>query len=92
MKGISIKKRQLKQSLLFVFVQDVVIQVNLNTKHSVNGIDAFDRDKYITIHANLTKEWSGNHVHPDIRNDFLNGYDVYLGSETGGLTGVFNKI
>ncbi|WP_206667109.1 hypothetical protein [Seonamhaeicola maritimus] len=74
------------------FAQDIEVEVNLNTKHSVNGIDAFDREKYITIHANLTNDWSGNHLHSDIRSDFLDGYDVYLGRETGGLTGVLRTV
>lgn len=69
------------------FAQETDISINLNTKYSVNGIDSFDREKYITIHASIESDWSGDHKIDEIRKAFLDGYDVYLGRETGGLTG-----
>lgn len=66
----------------------VVVDVNLDVKHSVGGISTFDRSKFVTIHSDLTEqEWSsGNNAVDDFMDDFLNGYDVYLGRNTGGIT------
>lgn len=71
------------------FGQNTVnVDVNLNVKHLVGGIDSFDRSKFITIHANQVEaEWDGDNFTSDLRDDFLNGYDVYLGRDTGGITG-----
>ncbi|MDV7185910.1 hypothetical protein R3X25_01350 [Lutibacter sp. TH_r2] len=74
------------------WAQETEINVNLQTKHIVGDIEDFDREKYITIHANIESDWSGNHVSADIRNEFLNTYDVYLGRETGGLKGALNRV
>jgi agarase len=69
------------------------ISVSLNAKHIVGGIETFDRSKFITIHSNQTEnEWSGNNFVSDLRNDFLNGYNVYLGRDTGGITWNLNQI
>ncbi|MEW4922890.1 T9SS type A sorting domain-containing protein [Algibacter sp. 2305UL17-15] len=69
------------------------VAVNLNVKHTVGGIYEFDRSKFITIHANQTEqEWDGNNFVPDLRDDFLNGYDVYLGRDTGGITWNLNQM
>ena len=69
------------------------VNVNLNVKHSVGAISEFDRSKFIVIHANSTEnEWDGDNFTSDLRNDFLNGYDVYLGRDTGGITWNLNQI
>ncbi|MFI3289258.1 MAG: hypothetical protein SNH55_03920 [Rikenellaceae bacterium] len=73
-------------------VDGVTVEVNLNTIHSVGGIDEFDREKYITIHADLKSgDWDGDNVVPDLREDFLERYDVYLGRESGGLAGALKN-
>ncbi len=73
-------------------VDGVTVEVNLNTVHSVGGIDEFDREKYITIHADLKSgDWDGDNVVPDLREDFLERYDVYLGRESGGLAGALKN-
>ena len=66
----------------------VLVDVNLDVIHSVGGISTFDRSKFVTIHSEpADNEWtSGNNAVNDFRNDFLNGYDVYLGRNTGGIT------
>ncbi|WP_208021453.1 T9SS type A sorting domain-containing protein [Flavicella sediminum] len=65
----------------------------MNVKHTVGGIDSFDRSKFITIHANQTEgEWDGDNFTSDLRNDFLNGLDVYLGRDTGGITWNLNNM
>ncbi len=64
----------------------VKVDVNLNTIHSVEGIDEFNRERFITIHADLKGgDWDGDNVSDNLRADFLNKYDVYLGRESGGL-------
>lgn len=65
----------------------VAVDINFDIKHEVGGISEFDRNKFVAIHANITEqEWDGNNFTADLRDDFLNGYDVYLGRDTGGIT------
>lgn len=71
----------------------VGVTVNLNVKHSVGSFSEFDRAKFINIHANQGgNEWNGDNFTSDLRDDFLNGYDVYLGRDTGGITWNLNQI
>ncbi|MGA9638956.1 T9SS type A sorting domain-containing protein [Flavobacterium sp.] len=79
-------------SVTFNFYGQVNVKMNLNVKHSVGGISTFERWKFITTHANQTEgEWNGDNVLPDLKNDFLNGRDVYLGRDTGGITYTLNQ-
>jgi len=56
------------------------VDVNLDVRHEVNGVDSFQREKFIVIHANLLEnEWDS----PAQRASFLNDYDVYLGRDNG---------
>ena len=73
----------------------VLIDVNVNVRHNVGGVDSFDRAKYITIHSSPSDhDWFGNNAQsrnepnalPDLMQDFLGGKDVYLGRNTGGIT------
>lgn len=69
------------------------VSANLNVKHTVGNISEFDRSKFIVIHANqIENEWDGDNFTSDLRNDFLNGYDVYLGRDTGGITWNLNNM
>ncbi|KMT66943.1 hypothetical protein [Catenovulum maritimum] len=70
----------------------VQVDINLDTKHSINGFETFDRQKYITIHAtHIEPDWGENDSHsanaankdPDLMLNFVNNYDVYFGRETG---------
>lgn len=86
-------KRALLHFLSIVFlisfpaISQTNVDVNFNVKHTVGGVDTFQREKFITIHANQTEnEWEGDNFTPDLRDHFLNGYDVYLGRDTGGIT------
>ncbi|WP_220763767.1 hypothetical protein [Flavobacterium sp. UMI-01] len=100
MKKNKILLKQITQiQLLFLLLttsicvaQKTMVDVNIDTRREVEGIDSFDRQKYITIHASITNDWEGDHVSPDIRKDFLDKYDVYLGRETGGLKGALNAV
>ena len=59
----------------------------LNAKHVVGNIDTFDRSKFITIHSNQGDgEWDGDNEVSDLRDHFLNGYDVYMGRTTGSIS------
>ncbi|ADE54017.1 beta-agarase [Coraliomargarita akajimensis] len=68
------------------------IEVNLNFRHEVGGVDSFDRSKFITIHSDPgDNEWnhgSGSAVNftDDLIGDFIDGYDVYFGRATGAIT------
>ncbi|APZ45829.1 hypothetical protein BW723_05745 [Polaribacter reichenbachii] len=63
------------------------VVATLNTKHIVGEIESFDRSKFITIHSNQAdNEWNGANSIADVRDDFLNGYDVFMGRDTGGIT------
>ncbi|MGB5512592.1 MAG: hypothetical protein WBM87_12850 [Woeseiaceae bacterium] len=73
----------------------VLIDVNADVRHTVGGIDTFDRSKFITIHASPTEhDWFGDNAQsrdapnalPDLMTDFLEGKDVYLGRNTGGIS------
>ncbi len=65
----------------------------LNAKHTVGGADTFRRDKFINIHASQTEnEWNGDNFVSDLKDEFLNGYDVYMGRNTGGITWNLNQL
>lgn len=69
-------------------IDTVIVDVNLDVKHIVGDISTFDRTKFVTIHSDITEqEWtSGTNAVDDFMDDFLNGNDVYLGRNTGGIT------
>ncbi|WP_066965761.1 agarase [Microbulbifer sp. Q7] len=76
-------------------VDDTVkVDFNLNMRHTVGGASEFDRRKFITVHASNTEnDWFGGNSQsagapnddPDLMTNFLEGYDVYLGRDTGGM-------
>ncbi|MBR8534040.1 T9SS type A sorting domain-containing protein [Carboxylicivirga sediminis] len=70
----------------------VVVDVNLDMKHTVGDNSEFDRSKFVCIHADITEqEWDGDNELADLRSDFLKGYDVYMGRNTGGITWWLNN-
>lgn len=71
----------------------LIVDVNLNMKRSLNDVSTFDRKKFVAIHADITEqEWEGNNFTSDLRNDFLNQYDVYLGRNTGSIGWNMNSV
>ncbi|WP_370980161.1 agarase [Agaribacterium sp. ZY112] len=73
----------------------VQVDINLDTKHSVGGIDAFDRQKFITIHSSPSEnDWGENDGHtqnapnedPDLMVNFVTDNDVYFGRVTGSIS------
>jgi len=65
----------------------VIVDVNLDMKHTVGGISEFEREKFVNIHADIAeKEWDGDNEIANLRDDFLKGNNVYLGRNTGGIT------
>ncbi|GAA4933784.1 hypothetical protein GCM10023314_02810 [Algibacter agarivorans] len=74
-------------------VSNSQVTANLNAKHIVGSTETFDRSKFITIHANQTEnEWNGTNFTADLKDHFLNGYDVYMGRDTGGITWNSNQV
>ncbi|MBU2872065.1 cellulase family glycosylhydrolase [Colwellia sp. E2M01] len=72
----------------------IQVDINFNTKHSVGGIDTFDRQKFITIHASpLENDWGENdsfsqnaaNKDPDLMVNFMTDNDVYFGRDTGSI-------
>ncbi|MRT92014.1 T9SS type A sorting domain-containing protein [Ancylomarina sp. 16SWW S1-10-2] len=90
--------------LLFIFAffigeikavepDDIIIDVNLNTKRSLGNVSSFDRNKFVAIHADVKEnEWDGDNFTSDLRDHFLNGYDVYLGRNTGTIGWNMNNV
>ncbi|OHX63896.1 T9SS type A sorting domain-containing protein [Flammeovirga pacifica] len=76
-----------------LFAQNI-IDVNIDVKHSIQGFDSLDRDKYMTIHAGLREgDWDNATSDPsDIRNDLLNNKNVYLGRDTGHISWILRGV
>lgn len=78
--------------------QLVTVTVNNNFKHIVGGIETFDRRKYINIHAAQTDgSWfdgiaGGNNAADDLITEFLDGFDVFMGRDTGPITSNLNWL
>lgn len=73
----------------------ITIDIHPNFKHSVGGIDTFDRSVFIKVHADTEEPGFGgrnfeNFV--DLRDTFLNKMDVYMGRNTGGITWQFGQV
>ncbi|MEM9983626.1 MAG: T9SS type A sorting domain-containing protein [Bacteroidota bacterium] len=69
-----------------VHAQDVA--VNLNMKHSVNGVSQLDRSKFFILHHAVDdSDWDSDTQ----RESFLEDNDVYLGRSTGGITWHFRQ-
>ncbi|MDO6803207.1 hypothetical protein Q4595_12175 [Wenyingzhuangia sp. 1_MG-2023] len=68
--------------------QDIV-DINLDTKHAVDGVSEFDREKYILLHAGLDdNEWPNEAYKQDV----LENYDIYLGRNNGSLPWIYNNV
>lgn len=90
-----------EQPIVIEPASNATIDINYNLRHTVGGVDSFDRQKFITIHADLPEhDWfdgdqfsrNANNADPDLITNFLQGYDVYLGRSTGGITWNLNQI
>ncbi|MFY0687666.1 MAG: Ig-like domain-containing protein [Cyclobacteriaceae bacterium] len=79
--------------LCFGEAQSIKIDVNVNHKHTVGGVESFDRKKFITIHSDqIESDWDmGTNAVDDLRDDFLNRLDVYMGRNTGPITGAIRS-
>ncbi|NME69318.1 Ig-like domain-containing protein [Flammeovirga aprica] len=72
----------------FSKAQDVNVDVNLNIKHSVNGVSEFEREKYMTLHGTAFEtDWDGEEDKLDY---LLNKLDTYFGRDTGSATWKFS--
>jgi len=83
----------LTQTLLF---SQITIDIHPNFKHRVGDVDTFNRTQMMKIHADQTEnEWTtGNNLGDfvNLRDTFLNGNDVYLGRNTGGISWNINQV
>ncbi|UXX79142.1 Ig-like domain-containing protein [Reichenbachiella carrageenanivorans] len=71
-------------SFAFSVAAQVDVDVNLNIKHSVDGISDFGRERHMTIHSSWTdQEWNG---HEDMLDYLINDLDVYFGRDNGSAT------
>lgn len=65
----------------------VSVEINLNVRHEVGGVDSFDREKWMVLHARSTEhDWDSE----EQRASFLNDYDVYLGRDCGAMPEVLS--
>ncbi|GAB1855969.1 hypothetical protein MHTCC0001_08040 [Flavobacteriaceae bacterium MHTCC 0001] len=87
-----------KLTIVILFLTSIIpaqvkVDVNLNIKHSVGNISTFQRSKFINIHSAMhEKDWGGENFTDDLRQDFLENYNVYLGRDTGGISWYLNDI
>ncbi|TXG34846.1 agarase [Seonamhaeicola maritimus] len=87
-----------KLSVLFLLVglglnAQTQVDVNLNVKHSVGGVSEFQRSKFITIHAAINEaEWDGDNFADNLRQDFFEKHNVFMGRNTGGISWYLNNI
>ncbi|GFE79235.1 hypothetical protein GCM10011487_12350 [Steroidobacter agaridevorans] len=65
----------------------VAVDVNLNMKHSVNGVSDFGRDRHIIVHTNLTEpDWQGEE---DKMTYLFRTLDAYMGRDNGTASWIF---
>lgn len=65
---------------------DAQIEVNANVAHINGDVSTFERHKFITVHASHTEnDWYtvGTNASDDLITEFVEGYDVYFGRDTG---------
>ncbi|WP_370978374.1 Ig-like domain-containing protein [Agaribacterium sp. ZY112] len=68
----------------------VQVDINLDMKHEVRGESNFDREKHITVHANLSEpDWNGE---ASAMNYLLNDLDVYLGRDNGQASWITRSV
>ena len=61
-------------------LEHIEVDIHLNVMHTVGGVSAFDRSKFMNLHASQTEpEWEG----PEQLEYILNELDVYLGRDVG---------
>ncbi len=62
-------------------IAQVNVDINLNMKHSVEGVSDFGRERHMTLHSSLTeRDWNG---HQDMMDYLINDLDVYFGRDNG---------
>ncbi len=67
-------------------VADSRIKVDINVTHTNGDVSTFERHKFITVHASHTEnDWYtvGTNASADLITEFVEGYDVYFGRDTG---------
>lgn len=77
-----------------LIAQETNVDVNINVNHILGADSTFEREKFINIHSDVTTNyWYDNDLFTnDLINKFLNGYDVYMGRNTGTITWSANTV
>ena len=79
----------------------IQVDINFDTKHSVGGIETFDRQKFITIHSSPSEnDWGENdgqsrnapNEDPDLMVNFVTDNDVYFGRVTGSISWALRNV
>ncbi|RMG26612.1 MAG: T9SS C-terminal target domain-containing protein [Bacteroidetes bacterium] len=74
----------------------ITVDIHPNFRHSVAGVDSFNRKRMVKIHADQVEpDWdTGNNFgyNADLRDTFLNGLDVYMGRNTGPISWHVNQV
>jgi len=67
----------------------VTISVDPNMRRTLEGVSEFDRSRFVVLHASHTdSEWDS----PEMQDQFLNGWDVYLGRDVGLASWWFGEV
>lgn len=73
----------------------ITLDINPDFRHLTGTVDSFDRSRFVKIHADNTEsDWNGINFSPavNLRDTVLNGYDVYMGRNTGGISFHFSQV
>lgn len=63
--------------------------INVDTKHSKNGVSEFDRRKFITVHSSINEnDWTGEE---DKLEYLINDLNVYFGRDNGSMPWNINQ-
>lgn len=81
--------------------EPVYVDVNVDMLHRVGNENRFDRRRFITLHSTHTDpDWMGGNSQSlgapnaldDLMGDFLDGYDVYFGRDTGAMAWQLGRL
>ncbi|MFC3121415.1 Ig-like domain-containing protein [Agaribacter flavus] len=73
---------------LIIFAQTETV-VNVDTKHSKNGVSEFDRSKFITVHSSVGEnDWNGDEDKLDY---LIRELNVYFGRDNGAMPWNINQ-
>ncbi|TYA73904.1 T9SS type A sorting domain-containing protein [Seonamhaeicola marinus] len=87
MKGTRIKIFPILFFISQFALSQTTIDVNLNVKHAVGGVDTFDRHKFVNFHSTVNQNnWNTDNKFNNVIGDLLGNKDVYIGRNTGTIS------